>query len=209
MSEDADAPDNGDATDATGPSENATTADSSIPPDPSPSAAPLAPEPAAPVADPPPPVAEPVQQESAGAPAKTDVGKRVVAALIDFGIASFVGFVPGIGQLLGAAYLVLRDGLELDFMNHRSIGKNVMKLHLHSVDDAPLDLMTSVKRNWIFALGPLVPLLLIVPILGWIMIPFVGFAAIALGITELILAITDADGRRLGDKWAGTMIVED
>jgi hypothetical protein len=69
--------------------------------------------------------------------------------------------------------------------------------------------MTSVKRNWIFALGPLVPLLLLIPILGWIMIPFVGFAAIALGITELILALTDGDGRRLGDKWANTMVVED
>lgn len=157
---------------------------------------------------PPPPAADPVAQ-SGTVLTKADVGKRIVAALIDFAIAFVVGFVPGVGQLLGAAYLILRDGLELDFMNHRSIGKHVMNLHLETLDGQPLELMTSVKRNWIFALGPLVPLLLIIPIIGWILIPFVGFAALALGITELVLALTDADGRRLGDKWANTMIVED
>jgi len=172
------------------------------------------------------PVAEAPQDEPAAAPAappaveatpvetpddlaKADVGKRVVAALIDFGIAFMMGLVPGVGQLLGAAYLILRDGLELDFMSHRSLGKNVMKLHLVSVDGEPLDLMTSVRRNWIFGIGPLVPLLFIIPILGWLMIPFALFAAIALGITELVLALTDAEGRRLGDKWANTMLVED
>jgi uncharacterized RDD family membrane protein YckC len=158
----------------------------------------------APAPPPPPPAAEPPAERT-----KADVGKRIVAALIDLAIAFVVGFVPGVGQLLGAAYMLLRDGLDLDFMNHRSIGKQAMKLHLESVDGEPLELITSIKRNWMFALGPLVPLLLIIPILGWLMIPFVGFAALALGITELILALTDADGRRLGDKWAGTMIVED
>ena len=69
--------------------------------------------------------------------------------------------------------------------------------------------MTSVRRNWIFGIGPLVPLLFIIPIIGWLMIPFALFAAIALGITELVLALTDAEGRRLGDKWANTMLVED
>ena len=129
--------------------------------------------------------------------------------MIDFAIAFVMWFVPGVGQLLCAGYLVLRDGLELDFMNHRSIGKKVMKLHLESVEGQPLELITSVKRNWIFAIGPLASLLFIIPILGGVMILFALFAASALGITELVLAITDADGRRLGDKWAGTMVVVD
>jgi len=170
-------------------------------------AAPPAPEPPAPEApaDPPPPP----QAAATLVPVKADVGKRIVAAIIDFGIAFVMQLVPGVGQLLGAAYMILRDGLELDFMNHRSVGKQVMKLHIESVDGAPLELMTSVKRNWMFGLGPLVPLLLIIPILGWIMIPFVIFASLALVITELVLALTDAEGRRLGDKWAATLVAED
>lgn len=171
-------------------------------------------EPAAPQVEPPvaPPIAPPADHgaaSSAGAPAKAEVGKRLVAALIDFAVAFVIGFVPGVGQLLGSGYLILRDGLELDFMSHRSLGKQVMKLHLETVDGQPLELMTSVRRNWIFGIGPLVPLLFFIPFIGWLMIPFVLFAAIALGITELVLALTDADGRRLGDKWANTMVVED
>ena len=181
-------------------------------PEPQSEEAPAAAEPAAPpaAAPAPPPAVE--AGPAAGSPsalAKADVGKRIVAAMIDFAIAFVMIIVPGIGQLLGAGYLLLRDGLELDFMNHRSIGKKVMKLHLESVEGQPIELITSVKRNWIFAFGPLVLLLFFIPILGWLMLPFALFATLALGITELVLAITDADGRRLGDKWAGTMVVED
>lgn len=140
--------------------------------------------------------------------AKADLGKRIVAVLIDSAIAFVIGFVPGIGSLIGAAYMVLRDGMEFDFMNHRSIGKHVMKLHLQSVDGSVLDLTTSLKRNWMFALAPLVPLL-IISIVGWVLVPFVLFAALALMVTELVLVLTDAEGRRLGDKMAGTLIVED
>jgi len=180
--------------------------------DPAPAAEAFVPseDPAPPAETPaPPPAAEPGHAASSDALAKADVGKRIVAALIDFAIAFVMGLVPGVGQLLGAGYLILRDGLELDFMSHRSLGKQVMKLHLASVEGQPLELMTSVKRNWIFGIGPLVPLLFVIPILGWVLIPFALFAAIALGITELVLALTDADGRRLGDKWAATMVVED
>jgi hypothetical protein len=142
--------------------------------------------------------------------AKADVGRRIVAILIDFGLAFILSVViPAVGGLLAAAYMVARDGLDLDFMHHRSIGKHLMKLSLVNVDGQPHDLMTSVRRNWMFGLGPIVSLLLFIPILGWVLIPFVVFAAIALIITEFILALTDAEGRRLGDKWSGTMLVED
>ncbi len=160
-------------------------------------------------------VQEPAAQpDPAGAPAaptasgKADLGKRIVAVLIDSAIAFVIGFIPGIGSLIGAAYMVLRDGMEFDFMNHRSIGKHVMKLHLESVDGASLDITTSLKRNWMFALAPLVPLL-IITIVGWVLVPFVLFGALALMIVELVLVLTDAEGRRLGDKMAGTRVVED
>ena len=83
-----------------------------------------------------------------------------------------------------------------------------MKLHLESVDGSPLDIATSLKRNWMFALAPLVPLL-IITIIGWVLVPFVLFAALALMVTELVLVLTNAEGRRLGDKIAGTKILED
>ena len=83
-----------------------------------------------------------------------------------------------------------------------------MKLHLQSVDGAPLDVTTSLKRNWMFALGPLVPLL-VFTIIGMVLVPFVLLAALALTVIELVLLFTDAEGRRLGDKLAGTKVVED
>lgn len=151
----------------------------------------------------------PASTEAAAASgAKADLGKRIVAVIIDSAIAFVIGFIPGIGSLIGAAYMVLRDGMEFDFMNHRSIGKHVMKLHLESVDGSPLDIATSLKRNWMFALAPLVPLL-IITIIGWVLVPFVLFAALALMVTELVLVLTNAEGRRLGDKIAGTKILED
>lgn len=141
---------------------------------------------------------------------KADLGKRIVAAIIDAVIAGVVGVaIPVIGGLIGAAYMLLRDGMEFDFMNHRSVGKHVMKLHLVSVDGAPLALSTSIKRNWMFVLGALIPLLAAIPFLGWVAIPFVGLAGFALGLIELVLVLTDAEGRRLGDKMAATRVAED
>ena len=140
---------------------------------------------------------------------KADIGKRMVAVLIDSAIAFVIWMViPAIGSLVGAAYILLRDGMEFDFMNHRSVGKHVMKLRLVSVDGSSPDLMTSVKRNWMFALGLLQPFL-IYTIVGIMLLPFLGLATLGLTITELVLVLTDTDGRRLGDKIAGTRIVED
>ena len=59
---------------------------------------------------------------------KADLGKRFLAVLIDAGIAVVVSFVPVIGGLAAAAYWLIRDGLALDFMDHRSVGKKLMDL---------------------------------------------------------------------------------
>lgn len=153
---------------------------------------------------PPPPPSQPPPS-----PLKADLGKRAVAMIIDAVIAAVIGMIPAIGGLIGAAYMLLRDGLEFDFMNHRSVGKHVMKLHIESLDGTPIDINTSMRRNWMFALGALIPLLLFIPVLGWIAIPFVGLAGLALGVVEIVLVITDPEGRRLGDKIASTRVVED
>ncbi len=133
---------------------------------------------------------------------KADLGKRFFAALIDGALAGIVSFVPVIGGLIGAAYMLVRDGLDVDFMDGRSIGKKIMKLRPVRISGEMMDIGTSVKRNLPFAIGPVI---MIIPILGWLVGPVV---ALAIGLVEAILVLTDAEGRRVGDKLAETMVVE-
>jgi uncharacterized RDD family membrane protein YckC len=140
--------------------------------------------------------------------AKADSLKRILAAVIDAVITFVVGFIPIIGGLTAAAYWLFRDGLDFEFMDHRSLGKKVMKLRPVGPGGRPIDLMTSVKRNWMFALGGVVQLLLFVPILGWIVGLLIGLVAVAIGLIELILVLTDGQGRRMGDRMAGTVVRE-
>ncbi|MDX1546388.1 MAG: RDD family protein [Rhodothermales bacterium] len=187
--------------------------DMAAPPDPAPPSEPTpdahdpAPTPAAPAAPPP---AAPSQSASlstlAAPPASTagkaDLGKRLVAAIIDGVIVGVLGVVPVIGGLVGAAYMLVRDGMELDFMDRRSIGKKVMKLRPVRLDGQAMDLSASARRNLPFAIGPAI---MIIPILGWVLGPIV---ALVIGLIEVVLVLTDAEGRRLGDKWADTKVVE-
>lgn len=143
-----------------------------------------------------------LQVPAPGTYTKADTGKRIVAAIIDGLISGVVGLIPIVGGLAGAAYMLVRDGLELDFMNGRSIGKNVMGIRPVQLDGRAMDIGASVKRNIPFAIAPLI---MIVPILGWIVAPFVG---LAIAVIELVLVLTDSEGRRMGDKFAGTMVVD-
>lgn len=139
---------------------------------------------------------------------KADLAKRFIATLIDGVLATVVGFIPIIGGLVGAAYMLLRDGLELDFMDGRSIGKKIMKLRPITNDGSKMTIEKSVRRNWMFGLGALTSLLLFIPIIGWLLIPFVGFAALLLVLFEVYKVLTDPEGRRMGDNMAGTKVIE-
>ena len=139
---------------------------------------------------------------------KADLGRRVLAALIDAGLGFVIGLVPVIGGLAAAAYWLVRDGLELDFMDRRSLGKRVMKLRPVRLDGAPMDLAASARRNWMFALGGVVSLLLFIPVLGWLLMLPVALAALGLGLLELVKVLTDEQGRRWGDRLAGTKVLE-
>jgi uncharacterized RDD family membrane protein YckC len=139
---------------------------------------------------------------------KADLGKRIVAGLIDGGLAFVVGLIPVIGGLIAAGYWLVRDGLDIEFMDHRSIGKKIMKLRPVTLDGAPVDIMTSVKRNWMFAIGGLASVLTYIPIIGWLLLIPVVLVALVIGIVELVLVLTDAKGRRFGDKLAATQVVE-
>jgi hypothetical protein len=148
------------------------------------------------------------QSDARSAGGKADLGRRFVAAAIDGGIGIVIGLIPAVGGLAAAAYWALRDGLELEFMHHRSIGKHVMKLRPVTLDGLPMDITASVRRNWMFALGGVVELLWWIPFIGWLFVIPVALAAFAIGVLELYLVITDPEGRRLGDKIANTVVIE-
>jgi len=156
----------------------------------------------------PPPPPPPAMQPASPARVKADLGKRFLAALIDGLLSGVVGLIPVIGGLAGAAYMLVRDGLELDFMDQRSIGKKVMKLRPIRLDGQPMDMATSVKRNIPFAIGPLAGVFIVIPVAGWIVGLLLGIVSLIVVLIEIVLVLTDADGRRMGDKLADTMVVE-
>ncbi|AEE92162.1 RDD domain containing protein [Tepidanaerobacter acetatoxydans Re1] len=138
---------------------------------------------------------------------KADLFKRFLAALIDGIIASLLIYIPILGAIVSTVYLLTKDAVAFeitknaDFKN-RSIGKKIMGLEVVSLEGKDIDWTISVKRNLPIAIGSAFG---IVPILGWIIGSIVGFA---LMVVEIVLAVTDNDGRRLGDKWANTQVAE-
>lgn len=134
---------------------------------------------------------------------KADLGKRAAAVIIDLVIAWVVAIViPFVGGLIGAAYMLFRDGFEFNFMDHRSLGKKLLKLRPVTLDGSPVDISVSVRRNWVFAIGPV---LMIFPVIGWVLGSIVSFI---IGLVEIILVLTDEEGRRMGDKLANTKVIE-
>ena len=140
-------------------------------------------------------------------PGKADIGKRAIAAIIDAVVAMVVGLIPVIGGIIATAYWLVRDGLDVEFMDHRSLGKKVMKLRPVTLDGSPVDMMVSMKRNWMFALGGIAGFFAMT-IIGLVIAIPLGLIAFVLGIIEVVLVLTDAEGRRIGDKTGGTRVIE-
>jgi len=152
--------------------------------------------------------ADPLAQPATDTAAKPDLGKRAIAAIIDGAIAGAVGLIPVIGGVVGALYILLRDGFDFEFMQGRSVGKTLMKLRPVRLNGAKMDLGTSARRNWTVALGSLATFLLIVPLLGWLLYIPVLIAAVVIGIIEIVSVVNSPDGRRWGDKLADTKVIE-
>lgn len=144
---------------------------------------------------------------AAPAPGKADLGKRAIAFIIDAVIAIVVGFIPIVGGLVATVYWLLRDGLNIEFMDGRSIGKKLMKLRPVTEDGSPVDITVSIKRNWMFALVGLAQLLGFT-IIGLILAIPLALVALVICIVEIVLVVTDPQGRRFGDKMAGTVVNE-
>ena len=135
--------------------------------------------------------------------AKADIGKRAVAAIIDIVISYIIGLIPIIGGLIGAAYMALRDGFTFEPFVGQSLGKKLLNLRAVVVESGEnCDYMLSIKRNLPF----IIPMIfMVIPVVGWIIGAVLWIIAL---IIEIILVITDENGERLGDKIAGTRVIE-
>ena len=160
--------------------------------------------------DSPPPAAGPIVGSVRDA-ATPDLSTRFVAILIDGVVATLLGLVlgwlPFIGSMMGALYFVLRDGVEVGPIQFRSVGKAVMGLRPQRMDGRPMDLATSVQRNWMLGLTAAAPIVSALPLLGWMLSPLLWVGAVVFVIVETIRLVRSEDGRRWGDHLAGTKIV--
>ncbi len=120
--------------------------------------------------------------------------------LLVWGSGYYAGYL--LGALIGGGYYLVRDGLGARFMKQRSLGKKMVKIRPVRLDDKPMDLKTSIKRNWMFA----------AVFIGFL--PFLGTFGdlVAFGIIVVVLyegykVPADPEGRRWGDELAGTQVI--
>ena len=154
------------------------------------------------------PVVGDVAGTATGETPKADLVKRFLAFLIDGVIAAIVSRIPWIGGILAALYILFRDGFDYEFMDHRSLGKRIMHLRPLCDDGSPVTFRVSATRNWPLVVTSLAIVLLLIPILGWLLIPLAWVAGLILLLVEGFLTVTDEQGRRWGDRLAGTRVVE-
>lgn len=136
---------------------------------------------------------------------KANLMKRFIALAIDNVLCLALSLLPLMGSLLAAAYMLLRDGVDWNFMHYRSLGKTWLRLKIDTLDgEAPISgFVTSIRRNWILALPSLLSTL---PLIGiYIALP----AGLIVWALEGFRVLTDENGRRFGDLWAKTVVVEE
>lgn len=148
------------------------------------------------------------RNEKQSASEKVDSVTRFLALLIDGVIAGVLSFVPFVGGVAGAAYLVVRDGLDVEFMDRRSLGKQIMNLQVVRLDGQPMDIETSARRNWMWGVGGITAALAYIPILGWVLVPIVALIGLAIGLYEGYRVLTDPEGRRWGDQIGQTKVIK-
>ena len=135
-----------------------------------------------------------------------DALPRFLAFLIDGVITGLLSNFFFFGGVLGADYFVVRDGLTVQFMNRRSIGKHLMNLQVERLDGRPMDVETSLRRNWMWGLGPVGAVVAQVPLFGGLFSAAVALFALAVLVYEAYRVLTRDDGRRWGDELAQTQV---
>lgn len=137
---------------------------------------------------------------------KADIFKRFIAYLIDGIISSILIYVPVLGGIVSTVYILTKDTIAYeitknpDFKN-RSIGKKIMGLEVVSMEGKDVNWEISIRRNLPLAVASICS---IVPVIGWLIGMVVG---VIIGIIEIVLVLTDNNGRRLGDRLANTQVV--
>ena len=142
---------------------------------------------------------ENVEMEGSPDLVKASVLKRILARLVDGLVAwAFALVLPPAGILVGLLYFAVADS----FQKGQSLGKMVFGLEVVRSDGSPCDLKASIYRNIPFELALLFAA---IPLLGWILLVIAGIPILLI---ELWLVIADHNGSRLGDRIAGTTVIE-
>ena len=149
--------------------------------------------------------------------------RRFAAALLDAVLALLLALIPaafvpgvlkarvfGVGLVLGALYLLLRDGIPYAQWGARSLGKRWLGIRPYRLDDAPMSWATSARRNATIA-GPALVWAVTYLVGGYRGIPFgavILYAMMAVVAAEAALVAVDPAARRIGDRWARTRVIE-
>jgi uncharacterized RDD family membrane protein YckC len=146
-----------------------------------------------------------IQAETRLPSKRASVFLRVVAKIIDilivFAAAAILPYP--FGPLLGFAYSLLADGINVGSFRSQSVGKKAMKLQVVSIiTGKPANLRDSAIRN---APVGVATFFAIIPVWGWLILGLVG---IPLMIIEIYLMVTVESGHRLGDVMGDTEVVE-
>ena len=133
---------------------------------------------------------------------KATAGQRISAFLIDFVISpplALIWLIPIIGTLIGGFALLLYWLLRA--LLGPSVGKRLTGLAIIAANGGPAGAGQLILRNVPLALPYII---LMIPLFG----TFIGAGLDALVLViEFIMIL--ADGRRLGDQLAGTMVMRD
>ena len=139
---------------------------------------------------------------------KANLTKRAFAIVIDLVFAMLLSRIPYIGWFAGVGYMLFRDGFDFEFLNRQSLGKKLMGLKTLRLDGLAVDFAVSVRRNWMFALVTLAGIVFWMPVLRFFAVLTAGFLSLLIGAFEIYLVFNDTEGRRWGDTFAGTKVVE-
>jgi len=126
---------------------------------------------------------------------KADLGLRFLAALIDSALCIVLYTIPILGWIIGAIYILLRDGL----FGGESLGKKVLGLKvIHLEKNQNANLLDSILRNLTLVVAYI---LILIPVIGWIIAPIII-------IIEALFVLSDETGIRFGDRLAETQVIE-
>jgi len=135
---------------------------------------------------------------------KADVSKRAIAFLIDLGVYVVIWVVLKVWLNLGdyltglvaGLYIVFRDGL----FNGQSIGKKLMRQRVINVaTDSACSFTDSGKRN----------IILYIPSLFQFVHFLEGILGLVIVALELYFIFTNENGRRWGDRFADTQVLDE